>query len=242
MQLGSIFSRGAGIALALCAVSIAVAQPPDFGGRGFGPGGFGGGFGGPGGRGFPGGPGGPGQRIKLLEKFDKDGKGYLNAAERKAAREYLAARPRRGPGGRGGRGFGPPGFGGGASSVVPTAGPKLKPEDVKRHGKESLYDPLVLRTFFLEFEDADWEKELEDFYHTDVDVPAKLTVDGKVYPDVGVHFRGMSSYSAVAEGHKRSLDVSMNFVHDEQRLGGYRSLNLLNSNADPTFLRTVLYH
>jgi hypothetical protein len=34
----------------------------------------------------------------------------------------------------------------------------------------------------------------------------------------------------------------MNFVHDEQRLGGYRSLNLLNSNADPTFLRTVLYH
>ena len=30
-------------------------------------------------------------------------------------------------------------------------------------------------------------------------------------------------------------------VHAEQRLGGYRSLNLLNSNADPTFLRTVLY-
>src|SRR5262249_39230235 len=145
-----------------------------------------------GGRGF-----GPGQRTKVLDQFDKDGKGYLNAAERKAAREYLAARPRRGPGGRGGRGFGPPGFGGGASSVVPTAGPKLKPEDVKRHGKESLYDPLVLRTFFLEFEDADWEKELEDFYHTDVDVPAKLTVDGKVYPDVGIHYRGQTSYMMV---------------------------------------------
>ena len=35
--------------------------------------------------------------------------------------------------------------------------------------------------------------------------------------------------------------MSLNFVHAEQRLGGYRSLNLLNSNADPTFLRTVLY-
>ena len=37
-------------------------------------------------------------------------------------------------------------------------------------------------------------KKLEDFHGTDVDVPAKLTVDGKTYPDVGVHFRGMSSY------------------------------------------------
>src|SRR5947207_5877706 len=85
---------------------------------------------------------------------------------------------------------------------------------------------------------SDWEKELADFYHTDVDVPAKLTVDGKTYPDVGVHFRGASSYMTVPEGGKRSLDISMHFVHAEQRLGGYRSLNLLNSNADPTFLRT----
>src|SRR5215467_5322343 len=149
MQLGSIFSRGAGIALALCAVSIAVAQPPDFGGRGFGPGGFGGGFGGPGGRGFPGGPGGPGQRIKLVEKFDKDGKGYLNAAERKAAREYLAAQPRRGRGGfGGGRGFGGgPGFGG--PQTPPSPGPALKPSGVKSYASEPLYDMQTLRTFFL---------------------------------------------------------------------------------------------
>jgi hypothetical protein len=67
-------------------------------------------------------------------------------------------------------------------------------------------------------------------------------VDGKVYPGVGVHFRGQSSYSSVPEGRKRSLGVSLNLIDDEQRLGGYRSLNLLNSNADPTFLRTALYH
>src|SRR3954471_5501930 len=95
MQLGSLVFRGAGIIFALCTVSAAIAQPPDFGGRGFG----GGGFGGPGGRG---GPGGPGQRVKLLPQFDKEGKGYLNSAERKAAREYLASQPRRGRGGFGG--------------------------------------------------------------------------------------------------------------------------------------------
>jgi hypothetical protein len=35
-----------------------------------------------------------------------------------------------------------------------------------------------LRTLFLEFENADWEKELSDFHGTDVEVPAKLIVDG----------------------------------------------------------------
>jgi hypothetical protein len=35
-------------------------------------------------------------------------------------------------------------------------------------------NPEVLRTLFLQFEEPDWEKELADFYHTDVDVPAIL--------------------------------------------------------------------
>src|SRR4029077_6013467 len=89
----------------------------------------------------------------------------------------------------------------------PTPGQKLSPADVKSFAEMPLYDPRTVRTFFLEFENADWEKELAEFYHTDVNVPAKLTVDGKTYADVGVHFRGLSSYSTVPEGGKRSLDV-----------------------------------
>ena len=208
--------------LALCCMLPLFSQPPR--------GGFGGPGGGPGG---PGGPGGMGQRRELLPQFDKDGDGYLNTVERKAAREYLAAQPRRGRGG---------GMFGGGSSIVGKPGPKLKPSDVKSYGSEKLYDPHVLRTIFIEFEDADWEKEMADFYHTDVDVPARITVDGKVYNGVGVHFRGASSYMAVPEGGKRSLDLSMNMINPEQRLGGYRSLNLLNSNGDPTFMRTALSH
>ncbi len=132
-------------------------------------------------------------------------------------------------------------FGRGGNQAPPEAGPKIAPADVKSYASEPLYDSKVLRTLFLEFENPDWEKELGDFYHTDVDVPAKLTVDGKVYPDVGVHFRGMSSFMMVPEGRKRSLNLSMNFAHEDQRLYGYRTLNLLNANGDPTFLRAVLY-
>ena len=82
---------------------------------------------------------------------------------------------------------------------------------------------------------------MAEFNNTDVEIPARVTVDGKVYPDVGVHFRGMSSFMMVGPGRKRSLNLSFDFVNKEQRLYGYRTLNLLNSQNDPTFLRTVLY-
>ncbi len=188
----------------------------------------------------PFGPGGMGamqQHTALVKQFDKDGDGRLSTAERKAAREFLAVQKAEG---RGPRRMGPRGRD--ANQTPPAPGRKLLPADVKSFPDALLYDPNVLRTLFLDFENPDWEKELSDFYHTDVDVPAKLTVDGKVYPDVGVHFRGASSFFTVGEGRKRSLNLSLDFANLDQRLGGYRTLNLLNSHTDPTFLRSVLYY
>jgi len=203
-------------------------RPPPFGPGGFGPGGPG-----------PGGFGGMQEKIKLVKQFDKDGDGRLNTAERKAAREFLAKERAEG---RVRRRFGPPGGFGWRhdNEDPPKAGRRLSPADVKSFPDAPLYDPLTLRTLFLEFEDPDWEKELAEFKGTDVEVPAQLTVDGKKYPDVGVHMRGASSFFMVSEGRKRSLNLSLDFVHQDQRLYGYRTLNLLNSHEDPTFLRSIL--
>ena len=184
----------------------------------------------------PGGPGGPREKLKLVKQFDKDGDNRLNADERKAAREFLRSEQAQGRGRRG-----PRFMRANENREPPQPGPKLTPGEVKSFGDTPLYDSLTLRTFFLEFEDADWEKELADFKNTDVQVPAKLSVDGKTYNAVGVHFRGMSSFMQVGEGQKRSLNLSLGFVHKEQKLLGYHTLNLLNSHEDPTFLRTVLY-
>jgi len=207
---------------------------PGFGPPPFDPGGFG--------------PGGPGMRqpTKLVKQFDKDGDGRLNQEERKAAREFLAKqgtnRGPRGPGGRRGGPGGPGGFGGpGENQTPPQPGPKLAPADVKSFPDAPLYDIPTLRTYFLEFENADWEKELADFKNTDVEVSAKLTVDGKTYLDVGVRFRGNSSFMMVGEGYKRSLNVTLDFVHKDQHIGGCRTLNLLNSHEDPTFLHIILF-
>lgn len=166
--------------------------------------------------------------TKLVATYDKDGDGHLNRDERAAARKAAAGAT----GGRFARGR----FGGGG-----TPGPRMTPADARPHPTTPLYDTGTLRTIFLEFENPDWEEELEAFYNTDVEVPATVTIDGKTYRDVGIHFRGQSSYRMVGEGRKRSLNVSMDFVHDGQDAGGYQTLNLLNANNDPTFLRTVLY-
>jgi hypothetical protein len=169
-----------------------------------------------------------------VKDYDKNKDGWLNAAERKVARDYVKTVGRGGARGRGGRG---PGFGVGPA----TKGEILRPGDVKTHPGASFYDESVLRTLFLTFENEDWERELEDFHGTDVDVPATLTVDGKIYREVGIRFRGNSSYMGVPEGRKRSLNLSIDMAHENQALGGYRTLNLLNSHEDPTFMRAVLY-
>ena len=178
--------------------------------------------------------------LKLVSQFDKDGDKKLNAAERKDAREYVVRQrandDSRGPGGRRG------GPGGRGERVEPgRPGPKISPADIKSYPDAGLYASNVLRTLFLDFESGDWEKEMEDFHNTDVELPAKLTVDGKVYSDIGVHFRGASSYKMVPTGSKRSFNVSLDFARKNQNLLGYRTLNLLNAHGDAGFVRAVLY-
>ena len=190
--------------------------------------------GGPGGKGF-GGPG--GQQRKIVAEFDTNKDGWLNAEERKAAREVAKKGAKGGFGGKGG--FGKGGGEGGGEGGKP--GPKVSPADVKNYPDAKLYDGTVLRTIFLEFENADWEQEMQDFHGTDVDVPATATVDGKKYANVGVHFRGMSSYMGVGAGSKRSLNLSFDMADGKQRLYGYKTLNLLNSHDDPSMMSTVLY-
>jgi Ca2+-binding EF-hand superfamily protein len=239
--------------------------PPPFGKGPPGGKGFKGAPGDKGGKGFKGGKGGlgmfgPGTFLArgLMQRADKNKDGKLTLAELEAAAEAIFKEADRNKDGKldeeefgtavallfpppafGPGGFGPGGFGKGKRDPA-RPGPRVSPAEVKTYPKAGLYEPTVLRTLFLEFEGKDWEAELADFYKTDVLVPATLTVDGKKYPNVGVHFRGQSSYFMVQPGHRRSLNLSLDFVDRKQRLYGYKTLNLLNSADDPSFLHTVL--
>ncbi len=167
---------------------------------------------------------------KLFTELDKDRTGKLD--ESAVAQGITQLFPPPG-------GFGGP-FGKGRDPAKP--GPKVMPVEVKSYPNKGLYDPGILRTIFIDFANKkDWEAELADFYHTDVEVPATVTVDGKVYKNVGIRFRGNSSYFMTPAGYKRSLNVSFDHVDTKQRLYGYKTLNLLNCNQDPTFLHSVLF-
>lgn len=173
------------------------------------------------------------QGPQILNQFDANKDGWLNAAERVPARAHLTSIGYRGRGGRGN-----------PAGTVPTLGDAISPADVKTFPAApavSFYDESVFRTLFLTFESADWEAELQAFNGTDVDVAATLLVDGKTYPNGGVRFRGLSS-QGVPMGKKHSLNLTMDMADENQNIGGYRTLNLLNSNGDPTLMRAVLFH
>lgn len=203
------------VGLILC-YGTANAEPPPFG-RGFG--------------GRPGGGGGFGSmnmKEDLVKKYDSDGDGKLNDEERKKAREYIQSQSRdRREQNR---------------PQTETSKEKNIVEMEKTFSydtKADLYDEKVLRTLYLQFPNDDWFDELADFYRTDVEVPADLTVDGNKYPSVGVRFRGNTSYMMASE--KKSFNISVDYNDDNQRLYGYKTLNLLNCNTDPTLIREVLY-
>ena len=178
----------------------------------------------------PGGFGGgipPRPPEKLVKQFDTDEDGKLTGAERQAALETR---------------------GGGSVTLLDEgalrdgvqsdvqASLAAVPED-----SPSLYDSQTLRTLYLRFHHEDWSEQMSAFYRTDIEVPAELIVDGKVYPGVGVHFRGTSSYFTVRSD-KKSFNIAVDYGEDGQRLYGYKTLNLLNGHVDGSFLREVLYN
>ena len=183
----------------------------------------------------PPGRGGGGERS-LLSRHDADKNGRLDLAERTAARAEMRA------GGGGGRFQGRRGGRGPVESSESVQALRLSPDGVPIREGGNLFSRSAIRTYFLELEAPDWEQELEDFYRTDVRVPAKLTVDGKVYEGVGVNFRGSSSYMMSGPGLKRSLNLRIDHTVPDLRLRGRKRLNLLNSQGDPTFVRTILYN
>ena len=190
--------------------------------------------------GGPGGIGGPGGvDVDLVEKFDADKNGTLDTEERALARKEIIRLQSSNQGRR--RGGPPGGPRGGANRPTGKQGPKVAPADVQNFSSQDLFDPEVLRTVFLTFEADDWEKELQDFKPTDVEVPATMMVDGKEYPNVGVSFRGASSFFQISEGSKRSFNISMDYLDKDQKLLGYKSLNFLNGNGDASMMSSALY-
>lgn len=103
-----------------------------------------------------------------------------------------------------------------------------------------LYSIDELNTIYLEFSQPNWWTLLTNNYPKRIDLPATLRFRDIVLNNVGVRFRGQTSYQMV-KTQKKSFNISIDFVDKNQRLEGYKTLNLNNCFDDPSFMKEVLY-
>ncbi len=174
----------------------------------------------------------PSYQQRLVEKFDEDKNGRVEGPERVAALKWIVAEREKNPPRRRGSGQGDD------SDIEPQ---QIGKSDVENFPNRDLYDVDVIRTIFLDFPQSNWADEMALLWRTEISTPATLTMDGKQYPDVGIRFRGSSSFFTVLNRKKKSFAISIDWANQRQRLSGYKSLNLLSGHADPTFMRSVLF-
>ena len=109
----------------------------------------------------------------------------------------------------------------GGPVAPPEPGRKVSSQDVKQlSSKQNLYDEIrSCEHSFLDIQArSDWEKELADFYRTDVEVPAQLNSGREnTYPEVGVAFRGNSSFFGVSGRDKNDPSTSLSIMTTRTR-------------------------
>ena len=104
-----------------------------------------------------------------------------------------------------------------------------------------LYDMNTVRDVYFTFSQPDYWTQLTNNYAPEINIAANLTVDGRTYPNVGVRFRGNTSYTQLPVGsQKKSFNVELDWMVPGQDIHGYDHLNFNNGFHDPTFLREPL--
>ena len=102
-----------------------------------------------------------------------------------------------------------------------------------------LYNESVIETVYLDFPQANYWDQLTANYDSKTPLSATLRYKDKVLEQVGVRFRGLTSYRNA--NRKKSFDIDLEWQIDGQDLNGYNSIKLNNAYEDHSAMREVLY-
>lgn len=105
-----------------------------------------------------------------------------------------------------------------------------------------LYDKTQIKNVYLNFEQTDYWTQLTNNYASETNIPATMIYDGVTYPNVGVRFRGNTSYTMTGTSQKKSFAIETDFVDENLKVNGYNDLKFNNAHQDATFMREVLYN
>ncbi|TWU58699.1 Inner spore coat protein H [Rubripirellula tenax] len=106
----------------------------------------------------------------------------------------------------------------------------------------AFFDDTYVHELSITFEDADWYNTLFTSHDTDAADPyfqANFVADGVALDNVGVRFKGNSSFSG--SGVKKSIKIDFN-EYEDLTFMGMKKLNLNNNYKDPTMLREKLFY
>ncbi len=106
---------------------------------------------------------------------------------------------------------------------------------------DALFSGIQIHTVHLRFSIPDWYDSLA-FYYDEGDeqyIPVQLEANGTIYNNIGVRFKGNSSYSY--PGTKKSLRLEFDAFGGDERWDGEKDIHLNNMWGDPTFMREKLH-
>ncbi len=105
-----------------------------------------------------------------------------------------------------------------------------------------LYNPNVIKEFYLEFSQSNYWTLLTNAYGSETNIEATLTVDGVTYLQVGVGFKGQTSYLMTQGEEKKSFSILTDAFISGQDIEGYNNFNLNNCFDDPSFMKEFMFY
>ena len=107
---------------------------------------------------------------------------------------------------------------------------------------QSLYNPTSIKEIRLTFKNNDWDKYLDSVKQAGSDSRLKgtMAIDGQKFENVGVRYKGNSSYFGSRKKGNIKLPFNIKLDKKQKIEGKYETLKLSNVNRDPSFVREML--
>lgn len=90
------------------------------------------------------------------------------------------------------------------------------------------------------FTQDNWDELLDSLYiiGSEARLGGDVSIDGVVYPKIGVRYKGYSSYSSNRD--KNPFNIDLDYALPDQNHQGYKKIKLSNVIQDPSFVREAL--
>ena len=107
---------------------------------------------------------------------------------------------------------------------------------------QTLYDAKTIKEIRLSFPRSDWSKFLDSSKQKGSEARLKgtMTLDGQKYQDIGVRYKGNSSYFGSLKKGIAKLPLNVKLDKSKKIEDKYEALKLSNINRDASFLREAL--